>query len=92
MTRRRPGVDQEFAPSASRIATLPSEIVLLETCTAEVTPSEWSRLQVLLDGDPPTLKQKSLIKSIRRFEGCVEKKGLDATKVVRALAQIAGII
>jgi len=66
-----------------------SEMVVLATCTAEVIPSEWSRLQVLLDGDPPTPKQKSLIKSIRRFKGCVEKKELDATKVVRALAQIA---
>ena len=69
-----------------------SEMVVLATCTAEVIPSEWSRLQVLLDGDPPTPKQKSLIKSIRRFKGCVEKKELDATKVVRALAQIAGIM
>jgi len=56
-----------------------SEVVELKAFTAEVIPSEWSRLQVLLDGDPPALKEKSLIKSIRRFKGCVEKKQLDAT-------------
>jgi len=56
------------------------------TSTDQGPPSEWARLQVILDG-PPCGNQKTLIKSIKRLKA--SQPDIEAGKLVRVLSQFA---
>ena len=56
------------------------------TSTDQGPPSEWARLQVILDG-PPCANQKTLIKTIKRLKA--SQPDIEAGKLVRVLSQFA---